>query len=311
MSLIIDKPGPLSLLQDLGRHGHQYAGVSVGGPMDEHAFQWANHLLDNPANAAQIEISVGLFGAQFTAATTIALCGAEMQAKLNGQDIANWHSHRIEPGDRLELASARRGLRSYLAIRGGFQAPQILGSCATVVREGLGGVDTKGGGLTRHSKLHYHPSKARRLCAVPDEFISDFPQHIELGFFASYQWSLFSTAQQQTFLNSRFDISQQIDRMGYRLSGPAIDCQQTIVSEGITLGAIQIPPDGQPIVLMRDRQTIGGYPKLGCVCMHDVNRLSQGKPGDTVSFYLQDLDEAAAQYTAQRRFFESCQGSSD
>ena len=304
MTLRVIEPGPLSLIQDLGRYGHQSIGVSPGGPMDEHAFLWANRLLANHKNDAQIEINLGMFRCEFLTQTTIAITGADMAAELNGKVIQPWQSYSVQPGDTLSFKGSRSGLRAYLAIRGGFEVSKILGSCATVVRDQLGGLHGDGSKLCAGDNLNYSASDPMLTKQVPDEFVPDYGQDITLEVIPGYQYEWFDEEERHRFFNTTYTLSQQIDRMGYRLSGEAIHCQQqSLISEGIALGSVQIPADGQPIILMRDRQTIGGYPKIGCVKARNLSKLSQCLPGATIRFVKRDLYEAEAEYRLKKRFF--------
>ncbi|GHA09769.1 5-oxoprolinase subunit C family protein [Oceanisphaera arctica] len=305
MTLRILTPGPLSLIQDLGRHGHQHIGVSPGGPMDEHAFLWANRLLGNPLNAPQIEIAIGQFSCQFHADTTIALTGADMNATLNGQTVTVWHSLRIRAGDQLSLNGARRGIRTYLAVKDGFKVTDILGSCATVMRDSLGGAGGQGDKLAAQDLLRYNVTSPIPTRQVPLQFIPEYGQDIILSVIPGYQYDRFDKAERERFFSSEYTVTPQMDRMGYRLSGAAIQCQtSSLISEGIALGAIQIPADGQPIILMRDRQTIGGYPKIGCVTARDLSTLAQCQPGATVRFIEKELYQAEAERVIEQHFFQ-------
>ncbi|QIR07519.1 biotin-dependent carboxyltransferase family protein [Salinivibrio costicola] len=309
MTLYVLTPGPLSLVQDLGRHGHQHIGVSPGGPMDEHAFLWANRLLDNPLNAAQIEIAMGQFSCEFYADTTIALTGADMNARLNGKAVASWQSLRVRAGDQLSLPGARTGMRSYLAVKEGFKVTGVLNSCATVMRDGLGGFSRQGDKLMAQDRLQYKVTPPIPTRRVPEKFIPDYGQPLILSVIPGYQYELFAHAERERFFSSEFTVTPKIDRMGYRLSGAAIQCQTTsLISEGIALGAIQIPADGQPIILMRDRQTIGGYPKIGCVTARDLSKLAQCQPGTTVRFIEKDLYQAEAERMIEHHFFHGYVG---
>ncbi|UXI04321.1 biotin-dependent carboxyltransferase family protein [Photobacterium sp. TY1-4] len=309
MSLTVFTPGPLSLLQDLGRHGHQHIGVSPGGPMDEHAFLWANRLLDNPIHAAQIEIAMGQFSCQFHAATTIALTGADMAAKLNQQPISPWQSVSVRAGDQLSLRGSQHGIRAYLAVKGGFVVTPVLNSCATVMRDNLGGPDTQGRKLTAQDCLRYNATPAQPLRRVPRQFIPEYGRDVTLEVIPGYQYAQFAPEQRQRFFSHTYTVTPQIDRMGYRLAGEAIICQTTsLISEGIALGAIQIPADGQPIILMRDRQTIGGYPKIGCLTASSLSKLAQCQPGAQIRFVEKDLYQAEAERMIEHHFFHSYVG---
>lgn len=309
MTLRILTPGPLSLLQDLGRFGYQSIGVSTGGPMDEHAFLWANRLLENDRNAAQIEVTMGQFSGEFYAATTIAITGADMAATLNGQPIVPWQSYTVNQGDRLALRGARAGMRTYLAVKDGFKVPKPLDSCATVIRDELGGMRGCGEKLKAKDLLRYSVSKPMLTKRVPHQFIPSHSQTLTLEVILGYQYEDFTPQQRERFFNSTYTLTPQMDRMGCRLSGEAIECQRDkLVSEGIALGAIQIPADGQPIVLLKDRQTIGGYPKIGCVTAKGVSQLAQCLPGAEIRFVEKDLYQAEAERMIEQEFFQGYVG---
>ncbi|WP_372881747.1 biotin-dependent carboxyltransferase family protein [Psychromonas sp.] len=304
MTLHIEQAGPLSLLQDLGRHGYQCVGVTPGGPMDAHAFHWANRLLDNAADAPQVEITMGPFRASFKQATSFSLCGADVAATLNGQAIMPWHSWQAKTGDLLEIGYPKKGLRTYLAVSGGFTISKTLGSVSTVMRDQFGGLTKEGKKLIDGDVLLFNPKVLPYCRTVPEQFVAKFPEIIEVGVLPTYQFSQFSLKARAAFFDELYTVTPQIDRMGYRLKGKPIEfAQQSFVSEGIALGAIQIPANGQPIVLMRDRQTIGGYPKMGCVCNRDLNLLAQATPGTQIRFFLQDLNEAEAELHQQQNYF--------
>ncbi|MCH9691214.1 MAG: biotin-dependent carboxyltransferase family protein [Gammaproteobacteria bacterium] len=304
MTLTVLTAGPLSLLQDPGRRGHQHLGVSCGGPMDEHAFNWANHLLGNLSNAVQIEITLGPFRCRFDQATVIALTGADMLAKLNGKPISGWQSHCVQAGDHLELGVATSGLRAYLAVSGGFQTATVLGSAATVLRDQLGGRDGSGKPLGIGDTIEFPRPQIHGQKQVPAKYIPSYARSIEVAVIPGYQYAHFTVAARERFFCSIYTVSTQIDRMGYRLSGPSINYpEQTLYSEGVALGSIQIPADGQPIVLMRDRQTIGGYPKIGCVTAKDLSRLAQCLPGSSVQFYKASLESAQKAWLGSFHYF--------
>jgi len=306
MTLRITQAGALSLIQDLGRFGYQDVGVTVGGPMDTHAFYWANRLLDNPPNAAQIEITIGPFTAEFEKPTTFSLCGADVVAKLNNQTIRNWHSWTAKSGDILSLSFPKSGLRTYLAIAGGFDVPKTLGSSSTVTRDMFGGLNQQGNKLKNNDVIPYQSKLIGYNRNVLKQFIPDYAQTIRIGVLPTYQFDQFDKQAIETFLGEVYTVSPLIDRMGYRLSGATINFpQQQFISEGIVPGAIQIPANGQPIILMRDRQSIGGYPKIGCVCNRDLNLLAQAVPGTKIQFYLQDLFEAEAELQQVQHYFYS------
>lgn len=300
MSFEVVSPGMLTLLQDSGRVGFQHLGITTGGPMDEHAFYWANRLLGNSPDAAQLEITFGQLQLKASANTTIALTGADLSATLNDSALKPWRTYAIKPGDELAFGSPKTGLRAYLAVTEGFHCEPKLGSCATVKREQLGGLTGKGDPLATGDILPFTATSAFSEQRTPTWAIPDYDAPLTLGVIAAYQNASFSHSEQMTFFTSRYEVSQNIDRMGYRLSGaPVTSSLDGIISEGIAFGAIQIPSDGQPIVLMKDRQTIGGYPKIGCLSSLGAGQLSQRQPGQVVTFSPMDIAEAEV----ERRLF--------
>ena len=306
MSLKIEQAGALSLLQDLGRFGFQNIGVTPGGAMDKHAFNWANKLLNNQQNATQIEITVGGFKARFNDATSFSICGAQATISLNGNIISTWSSHHANAGDLLEVGYVTKGLRIYLSVAGGFPISKTLNSCSTVIKDKLGGLNQDGQKIQDGDCIPYHGNLLPFSRKVPDCFIVDYKKTIEIGVLPTYQFDDFSLAAKNIFFNSDYTITPASNRMGYRLEGPAIssNCSE-FISEGIALGAIQVPQNGQPIILMNDRQTIGGYPKIGCVCNKDLSLLAQSPPGTKIRFTLKDIFESEAQLHIENNFFNA------
>lgn len=298
MSLLIERSGLLASLQDAGRFGVRHLGVGQGGATDWIARRWANWLLGNPPDAAVLEITLGGCSLVAMQDLCLALCGADLDARLDGMPLAPWRSFVVRQGQRLTLGQARLGVRAYLAAPGGFVAPPVLGSCATVRREGLGGLHGDGRPLADGEQLHWHggsptprtvpaariPDLASRapLTVVPGAQIGDFAGH-----------SLFDA------FNREWTVDSRADRMGVRLLGPRLECRRgEMISEGIPLGAIQVPADGQPIVLLNNRQTIGGYPRLGALTPQAVARLAQCPPGARLRLAPLGLEAAQRQQRA-------------
>jgi len=303
------QPGIFSLLQDSGRFGMHGFGLTNGGPLDHSAFRWANRLCANQPTCAAIEVTVGGLALQSGVNTTIAVTGASMPLTINRQAKALWRSHRVVAGDRIELGFAPAGTRAYLAVAGGFQIEPIFNSVATVPRESLGGLHRDGSPLRaddllpcHHQASNQRPSPELRLTPrlQPDYSSNSALLRVSPG----YQQSLFSDLQKQLFFSSEYRVTDSCDRMGYRLKGTAIaPSADGILSEGICLGAIQVPADGQPIVLLNDRQTIGGYPKLGSVLSLDIGKLAQLSPGGTVRFEAISIEQAHNQLLFDQQFF--------
>jgi biotin-dependent carboxylase-like uncharacterized protein len=292
MAFKVIKPGLLALIQDLGRHGHQSIGLTTGGPMDEVAFRWANALLDNDSNSPEIEITFGMFTLEAQADTSIAITGADLAATLNDKSITPWQTYAIKKGDVLAFHQPVWGLRAYLAVKGGFHCEPTLGSVATVVREKIGGLTGKGDKLQKGDLLAYQAFSGHEKRSVPRLAIPNYGNK-EIPVILGYQYQSFSSLDRANFFSSDYTVSSNSDRMGYRLEGQEVHSDlKGIISEGIAYGAIQVPKDGQPIVLLQDRQTIGGYPKMGCVTRVGGGILAQQKPGDIIQFTPITVDQA-------------------
>lgn len=291
MSARVVEPGMLSLLQDAGRFGQHAIGLTNGGPLDAEAFQLCQRLLGNPANSTAIEVSFGGLALEMETDTFVCVTGAPLPLTLNGEERALWQVHRVRAGDVLRLGYSEQGCRSYLGVAEGFAVPAWFGSTATVVREGIGGLH--GGKLLEGDQLPCARVGERPLLRLPDAWRPQYRDRVELRVMPGYQYRYFSRLQQRRFFCLEWQVGQRSDRMGYRLEGPSLACElEGILSEGICMGAIQVPADGQPIVLLNDRQTIGGYPKIGAALSLDTARLAQLRPGGSVSFRAISAEEA-------------------
>ncbi|MGB1402698.1 MAG: biotin-dependent carboxyltransferase family protein [Porticoccaceae bacterium] len=289
------QPGILSLVQDQGRFGLHSIGLTTGGPMDRNAFRWANRLCNNTAGCATIEITVGGLSLESQVHSQIAVTGPNMALSINHQSMALWQSHAIAPGDRIDLGYATDGGRGYLAVTGGFQGQPCFNSQATVARESLGGLQQDGTPLQAGDMLPCSDTRQlSHLLRLPRALVPVFnEQATNLRVILGYQQDAFTPVQKQLFFSSEYSITEHSDRMGYRLQGAAIKPSiDGILSEGICLGAIQVPADGQPIVLLSDRQTIGGYPKLGSVLSLDLDKLAQLMPGSNICFEPISIEQA-------------------
>jgi len=308
--LEITKANFPALFIDRGRIQQQSLGLTQSGPMDEYAFLWANKLLGNDLNAASIEITFGKFSVKVLQQCQVAITGANFNARLNLHPLANWETIYLKKGDELFFDGPQmNGTRAYLAIKGGFDCPKPFQSACTVKRERLGGFND-GEALQvgeRLTSLVEQPLTQTVNISVYPELIREYNNKttIHCRFIPACQWSLFSSQDQQRFLNQAYRISSQSDRMGVRLEGEKLKpYNDGVISEGIALGAIQVPPDGQPIVLMRDRQTIGGYPKLGTVLTTDIEKISQAMPGQTIQFHVSDIKTAYEERVQREHFFD-------
>lgn len=298
------KPGMLTLIQDLGRFKYRHIGLSTGGAADEQAYLWANRLLNNPANSPALEICFG--GLQLAASTDsqIAITGAEMPVTRNNQPLANWQSHSIKSGDIIKFGYATSGIRSYLAVKGGFQITPSFGSVATVVREKIGGLDGTGRPLNAGDVLPCQTARQTHKCCVPSMFIPDYQQALIVSVIVNNHGDHFSPSEQQKLFHHGYQISAQSNSMGMQLQGEAIKPEvKGIISQGTAFGSIQIPPNGQPIILLKDRQTIGGYPILGSVFPMDAFLLSQQQAMTELRFTPMTLTDAQQQMRRFYRFF--------
>jgi biotin-dependent carboxylase-like uncharacterized protein len=287
--LIVAAIGPASSVQDGGRHGAQRYGLTTSGAMDRLALAAANTLVGNAPFAASIEI--GPFGAAFTAKdgpVRVALSGASRSADIAGQQLAMDSSMTIADGETLSLGFAKGGAFSYLAIEGGIAGDQTFGSLAVNARAGLGSPYPRP--LQAGDEFHTKPPSGddeRRIELPP---IAPGPIRVVLG----PQDDEFSDDAIALFLDSEWKISPTSDRMGYRLDGPVIKHLHghNIVSDGTVDGSIQVPGNGAPIVLMPDRGTTGGYPKISTVISADLGRLAQTPAGTGFRFKAVSIKEA-------------------
>jgi biotin-dependent carboxylase-like uncharacterized protein len=284
--LKIINAGGLVTFQDLGRFGHNHLGLTTGGTHDPYAFQIANALVGNNYQSTALEITMGQFSAQVLATCTLALTGPDVALSINKQRVNLWQSHRVKYGDIIEISTPICGLRHTLAISGGIAARRYFSSTSTVLREGLGQRLQSGNIIKQHA---YILGTEKKLNA---KFISHYNKHA-LNVVLGLQAKQFKPSEINRFFATEYRVKQQSDKMGYRLSGISIESPNSVrYSEGINLGAIQIPADGQPIILLNDRQTIGGYPKIGSVTALDCAKLLQYRPDEKVLFQPINVEQA-------------------
>lgn len=318
MSMRVLKPGMLSSFQDEGRIGHQPLGVSVVGAMDQRAHRLANIIAGNLTDCASLEITLTGPALQFTEACCIAICGADLSPTLNGKPVAMNRPLVIRAQDELQFGARRHGTRAYLAVHGGFAIPEVLGSQSTYLRSHFGG--WQGRALKRGDEIPLRrPLKETGLDGGALETLAQSLWSIKLylpsiiagstrariRLIKSVQWDEFTPDSREALVNEPFRISPDSERMGYRLQGPDIlmTKPRQMISEATTFGTIQVPAGGQPIVLMADRQTTGGYPKIAYVATVDLPLLAQMGPGDRVQFELVSLEAAQALDASRTRAF--------
>ena len=308
MKMRVVKAGLLTTLQDRGRDGCAMLGVGRAGAMDDVALRLANALVGNEAGAAVLEITLIGPRLQFDAAATIALTGAELGAHADAAEIEMWRPVAVAGGTVLDVGTARRGARAYLAVRGGFGVEPVLGSFSTDVNAGLGPL--AGRALRDGDELLASPQPLSRgergfkgnwsLDPRP-WFDADamHPVHLIRG----AHFDALDTRSRAAIFSEEFHITSDSNRVGFRLDGPrlALAAPLELVSEPVTSGTLQLPPGGQPIALMAEHPTIGGYPRIGQVAAIDLPRLAQRRPGDAVRFEEVDLDAAQTRYLERER----------
>ncbi|UHL62849.1 biotin-dependent carboxyltransferase family protein [Paralcaligenes sp. KSB-10] len=309
MSISVIAPGMLSSFQDLGRTGSQHLGVPVGGAMDSRAHRLANLLAGNPDSEATLEITLTGPKLRFNSACCIAISGADLSPSLNQKAIPNNRPIIIRPDDVLEFGKRNNGARAYLAIHGGIALSNVLGSRSTNLRGQFGGYQgralKKGDtlALRRHIAADSLDTLAKSLwnTKVYLPAILGLMPRTAIRALSGEHSSLFSPQSMNDFFNTGFRISPHSERMGYRLEGARLklNTPQQLPSEAISFGSVQVPADGNPIILMADRQTTGGYPKIAHVATVDLPVLAQCMPGEILHFVEIDLD-AAQQLDSQR-----------
>ncbi|MDR3562688.1 MAG: biotin-dependent carboxyltransferase family protein [Negativicutes bacterium] len=288
--------GLFTTVQDEGRWGYQAFGMPVAGCMDRYACRVANILAGNPPEAACLEMTLTGDSLQFHQDAFVAVTGADMQGTLNGEPVANWSAFAVPAGSVLTFGYAQEGCRGYLAVNGGIDVPKVLGSRATYTRAAVGGVEGRKLRADDRLKIGGEARLAGAACSLPPEYKPSYGGSVTLRVLPGPQDDLFEPDGLTTLFNSGYTITNEADRMGYRLDGAVIKHKgkADIVSDALCQGAIQVPGHGMPIVMMADRATTGGYTKIGTVIGPDLTLMAQAKPGDTVSF-RQCSDEGAVE----------------
>ena len=302
----VTNPGLFTTVQDKGRFGYQAFGLPVAGAMDDYAYRIANMLVNNPPDAAVLEMT--LFGGVFTFSSDcyVAVCGADMQAELNGQPFPAWTAAFVSGGSTLAFKNVLSGCRTYLAVSGGIDTPLVMGSRSTFTRGVLGGHEgraLKGGDKLPTGKPAKLPSGP---IALPAGFIPKYEGAISIRVMLGPQDDLFTPEGIETLFGSEYTVSQDSDRMGCRLeTGVQIKHldKPDIVSDALCLGAVQVPGHGMPIIMMADRQTTGGYTKIATVIGADIWKMAQATPGTKVRFSKAADTEAQAAFNDRLAVF--------
>ncbi|MFC7679774.1 biotin-dependent carboxyltransferase family protein [Paenibacillus sp. GCM10028914] len=308
MSIKIVKPGLLVTVQDLGRTGYGKYGVVVSGAMDPFSHRAANWLVGNDEKEAALELTWSGFTARFETDLWIAITGGNFSPQIEGVRVPMWRPVFVPRGSMLVFDKPVNGCRSYLAVSGGIDVPEVMGSGSTYMRAGVGGFHgraLKAGDVirTRPSLFKKHsidvetPLYAGKW-SIPQALFPSYHDHPIVRVIRGNQFDDFDDESRMSIFEQRFFVTPQSDRMGYRLSGKPLSLQtpKEYVSEAVALGTIQVPVDGQPIILMADRQTHGGYPKIAQIASIDIPVVAQVPPGGTLRFSEIALEEAQRIY---------------
>lgn len=296
------QPGLLSTIQDEGRQDYLAYGLPRAGVMDRYASRMANLLCGNPLSAAVIEMTMMGGSFRFEQPCRIAICGGEMGPSLNNAMIAQWKAFDVKSGDVLILGYAQSGCRTYLAVSGGIEVPVVLGSRSTYTRAKVGGIEGRSLRADDRIALGEMPPVQVQPINLDSTFIPTYPERISLRALLGPQDDLFLPEGIETFVSTEYLVTDEADRMGYRLEGPPIRHagKADIVSDALGRGAVQVPGNGQPIVMMADCGTTGGYAKIATVIGADLWRLAQAKPNDLIKFILCSENEAVQALVEER-----------
>ena len=291
----IISPGLITTVQDLGRYGYQQYGVSLSGAMDYVAARLANILAGNDENEGLLEITIVGPKIEFLNDAAIAITGGDLEPLINDIPISNNKSVFVKTGDILTFKGIKKGCRCYVAFAGGIDVPVVMGSKSTFLKAGIGGHE--GRALKADDILNIGKpslSHSNLIGRETDSFYDYGSKIIKLRVVLGPQEDAFSDEGIETLFTNEYIVTNNSDRMGYTLEGSVIKHKDSadIISDGIAMGAIQVPSKGNPIIMMADRQTTGGYTKIGNVITVDLPKIAQAKPGDTIVFEKASLSEA-------------------
>jgi antagonist of KipI len=305
--LRVEEPGAFALIQDLGRPGRRAAGVTPSGAMDRFALAAANLLVGNAEGAGALECALAGPSLVALSSCLLALTGADFQPLLNGQPAPGWTGLFLTEGDRLTFAGRRGGARVYLAVSGGLAGDRWLGSVATHLLVGRGGLH--GRPLKAGDELFAALPASRPLVAgrtLPEPARPPYAAEPVISAVVGPHARRLSATSRRGFYRERWTVGRDADRMGYRLDGPKLEIQgPELVSFGLAMGCIQVPPSGQPIVLMAEHQTAGGYPVVAGVARADLPLLAQLLPGDHLRFREVSVQAAQEEWRRLRAGLET------
>ena len=288
-------------LQDRGRFSYAHLGVTNSGVMDEYSYFIANKLLGNSLETNILEIGCSNVVFKVNKNTTLCLTGANCKFFINDELKELWQNYEVKKNDIIKIGKILSGNWIYLGVCSGFSIKKEFGSNSTTQKENLGGLN--GNSLKKGDILAFHKSKKINKKFLKKEFIPKYEDELTLRVLLSYQYENFSKEEIKKFFSSTYLVTKDFNRMGCKLQGNSIKCDiNGIISEGIAFGSIQIPKDGQPIVLLKERQTIGGYPKIGTVLNIDCFKLAQAKIGTKIRFQELSYENALEK---SKKFYSS------
>ncbi|HVP52657.1 MAG TPA: biotin-dependent carboxyltransferase family protein [Terriglobales bacterium] len=304
MPIRVKNPGMFSTIQDLGRYGYSHLGISIVGAADRLSLRIANLLVGNEENAPALEMT--LLGAtlEFEERHTVALAGADCDAKVGTSPVRPGEAVEVPAGGVLKCGGMKTGARSYLAVQGGFDVPLVMGSTATDVRGQFGGL--QGRRLKAGDLLPVRDGRSGRIRRLKPGVLDAVSRHDIVRVTRGAQQEWFGPETFEALFSCPYAISDQSDRTGLRLKGQPLRPreQSQLLTDGIPLGAMQVPQDGQPIILFVDQQTTGGYPKIANVIMADMHRVGQFRPHEQVRFQEVSIPQAIMLLKEQERWLE-------
>jgi antagonist of KipI len=294
------KPGLQTTVQDLGRYGYQQFGVSPSGAMDTYSLIVANLLVGNKIDEAGLEASFTGPTIEAQSDLVMSICGGDFSPTVDGQAVGLWRSFLIKKGQVLSVGQCKQGARTYIAIAGGINVPSVLQSKSTLLNGSFGGYE--GRALKKGDILYGYPSIRKPFKFVHPDLIPEYKKQLEVRVMRGPHHHLFTEQSVSKFFNEEYLITSQSNRMGYQLIGPKLQHVKgpDIISDPLPLGGIQVPASGQPIILMADHQTTGGYTRIGTVISVDIPRLAQAVPDTRIRFTEVSLDEAQSLYFKRR-----------
>ncbi|WP_112480470.1 biotin-dependent carboxyltransferase family protein [Vibrio variabilis] len=319
-ALVVINAGHHVTTQDLGRPNASHYGLTQGGAADWHAHCWGQKLLGNPMTATSLEIVLGRVKFRANQDLTLVLTGADCLAEVHSpqhivaKQVQSWRPFSLKKGQELHLKVPRSGCRSYLSVSGGFAIEPFLGSTSTVERDGVGGLNP-GQPLACGDSLVVNPNLSGDLSnlkpqTIPRSAIPNYDGFRTVHLLPCFQFQQFDSALRERLLNQIYTVSAQSNRMGIRLKSSDSETARltqtlpSLISEGILSGSVQIPPDGNPIIMLSDHQTLGGYQKLGVVAFRDLAKAAQLRPGEQLRFKLSTLPLERLKQQAFYRYFD-------